>query len=112
MPVFRSERARWSWIQAVRLEALEEQHSRCYYCGLFLSLPPKADHVVPTSQGGPDERSNIVATCARCGTRKSNRPIETILVQLKRGAGLFSKDDQRRRGLLPLESLTGKSGVG
>jgi 5-methylcytosine-specific restriction endonuclease McrA len=106
MPVFRSKRARRSWIQAVRLEALEEQHSQCYYCGLFISIRPQADHVVPTSRGGTDERSNIVATCGHCGKKKKNRPIETILVRLKKGAGVMAEHDQRRRGLLPLESLT------
>lgn len=32
------------------------------------------DHVIPTSRGGSDDDSNLVACCWPCNRRKGNRP--------------------------------------
>ena len=42
----------------------------CAYCGAAGKL--SADHLIPTSKGGPDEGSNLVRACRSCNSSKSN----------------------------------------
>lgn len=64
------------------------QHMRCWWCGRpmlelteqeLLGLPGRfhplqitADHIVPTSAGGPNIYSNVVAACWECNQRRNN----------------------------------------
>lgn len=46
----------------------------CQYCGRHLpSEDLTFDHVIPRSKGGQTSWSNVVAACAPCNLRKSNR---------------------------------------
>lgn len=58
----------------------------CAYCGSFCPFESRhgddgwhVDHIVPLSQGGPDQRSNVTLACASCNLKKSARtPAEFV----------------------------------
>ena len=51
----------------------------CNYCaGPFEHV----DHVIPRSQGGPDEPWNLVPACADCNLRKGTKPLHEFLDDL------------------------------
>lgn len=50
------------------------------------------DHVVPRSQGGPDEEANLVTLCSRCHALKG----ASVLIVIPDGAGGFRFHDLRR----------------
>ncbi len=107
MPVFKSERARRSWIQAVRVELLS-LNPYCWYCGCNLPFAEWAtiDHLTPRSRGGAEEPDNAVLSCKRCNRRKGARLLsEGVIVQPRRSAGLLSLRDAIRRGLVTAEEL-------
>lgn len=46
----------------------------CLYCGERVPRSQLTrDHVIPTSEGGPDSWENVVTACYRCNSRKRNR---------------------------------------
>lgn len=45
----------------------------CEYCGAGENL--SADHLVPTSKGGPDTGDNLVRACRSCNSSKNNRDL-------------------------------------
>lgn len=46
----------------------------CQYCGARISLRTGTrDHVIPSSRGGPDTLSNVVAACLSCNLAKGAR---------------------------------------
>ena len=107
MPVFKSWWRRASYLQAIRTELLSV-HGCCWYCGCEL---PRAewstlDHLHPRSRGGDEEPENLRLSCKRCNRRKGSRLLdEGVVVQLRRGAGLFALHDAIRRGLVSREEL-------
>ncbi len=57
-----------------RQNLLERDDYRCQYCGK--NLPSKElnmDHVVPRDRGGGTCWENVVISCIRCNSKKSNR---------------------------------------
>jgi len=44
----------------------------CALCGMDMSGPIEADHIIPFSLGGKTDMSNGQATCASCNRKKSN----------------------------------------
>ena len=62
--------ARYPWqYQRNRAELLATDPP-CYYCGAPATT---ADHLVPISEGGSHDRTNLVPACAHCNTSKLNR---------------------------------------
>lgn len=52
------------------------QHGKCAYfscCGTKLGESYHADHIVPLSRGGANDRSNLQLTCAPCNLAKAAR---------------------------------------
>lgn len=45
----------------------------CVYCGSTVNL--SADHLLPTSKGGPDDGSNLVRACRSCNSSKSDHDL-------------------------------------
>lgn len=46
----------------------------CQYCGCGLNATNATlDHVLPVSRGGKDSWENLVASCKKCNSKKSNR---------------------------------------
>ena len=57
-----------------RVNILARDRNRCQYCGERLpSSELTYDHVIPRSQGGKTEWSNIVSCCVLCNKTKANR---------------------------------------
>ena len=55
----------------------------CAYCGNELSAAKLTrDHIIPSSRGGKDIWTNVVASCGSCNRRKSNSTPEEAGLQL------------------------------
>ncbi len=67
---------------------------RCAFCGRKQSRSVKLtkDHVVPVSKGGKTVRENIVPSCVRCNSSKSDNDMEEWYVKQK-----FYSDDRKER---------------
>lgn len=52
-------------------EIVKRDGGTCTYCGSGDDLT--ADHVVPLSRGGSNDRSNLTACCIPCNSKKGNR---------------------------------------
>lgn len=63
-----------------RLRVLERDQYTCGYCGV--PGASHADHIVPRVDGGGDEMSNLIASCASCNQRKSSAPVSVFLGRL------------------------------
>jgi len=69
---FRRREAKFS-----RRNVYARDHYKCQYCGgRFPADDLTCDHVVPRSQGGRAEWSNIVTCCVTCNRRKGGRTPE------------------------------------
>ena len=60
---------------SLRLQCLERDGYICSYCGREAT---EADHVTPTSKGGTDELSNLVASCKPCNSSKQDRTLNRV----------------------------------
>jgi 5-methylcytosine-specific restriction endonuclease McrA len=61
-------------VKFTRHNIFERDKNTCQYCGrVFDRSELNLDHVVPRERGGPTTWENIVCSCIRCTTRKSNR---------------------------------------
>ncbi len=57
-----------------RQNLLERDEHRCQYCGkTFKPGDLNMDHVLPRDRGGSTTWENVVTSCIRCNSRKSNR---------------------------------------
>lgn len=69
-----------------RINVLTRDRYSCGYCGQRKPMAElNYDHVVPRSQGGKTEWTNIISACYECNSRKRNRTPEqsgmTLLVK-------------------------------
>lgn len=65
----------------LRFEVLRRDAHTCRYCGATApDVKLTVDHVVPTTLGGSDEPSNLVASCAGCNAGKSSMAPDAPLV--------------------------------
>lgn len=59
----------------IRYEVLERDGYTCQYCGAKApNVSLHVDHIVPVSEGGTDEMSNLVTACECCNLGKSSLP--------------------------------------
>lgn len=62
-----------------RFEVFKRDAFTCQYCG---RNPPAVvlhcDHIVPKSDGGPDEMLNLITSCMECNLGKSNVPLGQV----------------------------------
>ena len=86
-----------------RQNLLERDDHSCQYCGK--NLPNKElnmDHVIPRDRGGGTSWENVVISCIRCNSKKSNR--------LPKEAGMRLLKEPKRPPRRPfMTSLYGKS---
>jgi 5-methylcytosine-specific restriction endonuclease McrA len=67
-----------------RKNLFARDQNSCQYCGKAHDLPDLTyDHVVPRSQGGRTEWTNIVTCCVDCNRRKGGRTPEQAGMRLK-----------------------------
>jgi 5-methylcytosine-specific restriction endonuclease McrA len=61
-------------VKFTRHNIFERDRNTCQYCGKnFERKDLNLDHVIPRDRGGPTTWENIVCSCIKCNTRKSNR---------------------------------------
>ena len=64
-------------------ELFRRDASLCMYCGhQYPDGELTRDHIVPRSQGGSDNWTNVVAACKRCNTAKGGRTPEEAKMPL------------------------------
>lgn len=65
----------------LRYEILRRDNHSCRYCGATADETPlQIDHVTPTTLGGTDDPSNLVAACVECNAGKSSASPDASLV--------------------------------
>lgn len=84
---------------SLRQRVIEEANYRCEYCKTSSRLtgtPLVMEHILPRSQGGSDDRSNLAASCYRCNEFKG---VKTDAVDPETGqlAPLFNPRTQEWR---------------
>ncbi len=56
---------------------LKRDNGVCQYCGKTLTISTVTiDHVFPTSKGGKHDWKNVVASCAKCNSKKADKTLE------------------------------------
>jgi 5-methylcytosine-specific restriction endonuclease McrA len=85
-----------------RQNLLERDDFRCQYCGkTFGPKELNMDHVLPKDKGGGTSWENVVTSCIKCNSKKSNR--------LPREAGMTLLKDPQRPARRPfVSSLYGR----
>lgn len=70
---------------------MQKTDGRCGYCGIQLTLelnhPNSAvlDHIHPKSLGGSKAHQNLIACCFTCNSKKGNRPLKDLRINLACG---------------------------
>jgi 5-methylcytosine-specific restriction endonuclease McrA len=78
----------------------------CAYCGRRLTMGTGTkDHILPTSRGGRDVLSNLVAACTDCNGLKADRTPEEAGMTLRLQPRLLSEEEK-----MELLAKTHKSG--
>lgn len=65
--------------KTVRFEVFKRDCFACHYCG---ASPPavilEIDHIIPKSDGGPDEIGNLITACFACNRGKGARSLGKV----------------------------------
>ncbi len=70
-------------VKLSKREVLRRDNFTCQYCGN--KVPHMTiDHIIPRSQGGTHQWSNLVAACPACNHRKGGRTLEQAHMRLLR----------------------------
>lgn len=65
----------------LRYEIIRRDNGTCRYCGQHApDVPLTVDHVIPTTLGGTDEPSNLVAACRDCNSGKTSSAADAPFV--------------------------------
>lgn len=70
----------------------DRAHHRCEYCRapeVVFNFPFEVEHIVPTSQNGVDDESNLALACRACNVRKAVHQFGTDIVT-RQEAALFN----------------------
>lgn len=98
------------WVEVIRLHL--DNDRRCAYCDQVVDGQPDPDHVIPLSRGGWNDLANILPSCRRCNSSKSDKtPDEWIADRDARGLPPLAFDPARWRHLV-IRSAKPREGVG
>jgi len=67
------------WRKRIRFYLWNQQRGLCAWCNrktTFKKNSPEfasIDHIIPTSKGGTNRRTNLQILCSRCNTNKADR---------------------------------------
>jgi hypothetical protein len=76
-----------------RIELLKREDYKCFYCLCELKRDNfYLDHLVPQTQGGTNYKSNLVASCRTCNTKKNATDSESFLLNNYR-QGLLTQEE-------------------
>lgn len=64
---------------SIRANVLRRDMSVCGYCG---SVATAVDHIIPRSQCGTSDPSNLVAACKTCNSKKGGRTLEQARMRI------------------------------
>ena len=80
---------------ATKRNVLIRDGFKCAYCGRRLTMHTVTkDHIQPTSRGGRDVLSNVVASCFQCNGRKADRTPEEAGMTLLRQPRALSEEEK------------------
>jgi hypothetical protein len=67
-----------STVKRYRFELFREQDGRCYYCNVYLDgiTDSHLEHKIARSNGGKNEKENLVISCQTCNISKNNKSLE------------------------------------
>jgi hypothetical protein len=82
-PLLVSSPAPAAYVSRRRRVIYDDSNGRCHYCGTVLDLTGKwhVEHQLPRALGGGDAGLNLVAACAPCNLRKSDRTAIEFVTQ-------------------------------
>jgi len=84
-----------------RVEILKREDYKCFYCLRELQRDDfYLDHLVPRTQGGQNYKSNLVASCGTCNTKKNALEPEKFLLQNYRKGLLTQEEYQTQKDKL------------
>lgn len=84
-----------------RVEILKRDDYKCFYCLRELQRDDfYLDHLIPLTQGGRNYKSNLVASCKTCNTKKSTLEPENFLLQSYRKGLLTQEEYQTQKNKL------------
>lgn len=68
-----------------RREIFEKSEGKCHYCSAVLALDGKwhIEHMQPKALLGPNDKSNLVASCVSCNHRKRDMTAEEFEAKLR-----------------------------
>jgi len=81
----------------IRKLVWDKTEGKCWYCGKQTN-PWRdfcIDHIIPKTNGGNDEHSNLVPCCRICNVRKSNRTIERLREIMSASEGMQFTSEQK-----------------
>jgi len=83
------------------VEILKREDHKCFYCLRELQRNDfYLDHLVPRTQGGQNYKSNLVASCRTCNTKKNALEPEKFLLQNYRKGLLTQEEYQTQKDKL------------
>ena len=66
------------------MELIAESNGICSYCKKpFTKGTGHVDHIVPVSDGGTSDHSNVVYVCADCNRRKGTKSLLSFIMELR-----------------------------
>jgi len=81
-----------------RMEILKREDYKCFYCLRELQRDNfYLDHLLPRSKGGQNYKSNLVASCRTCNTKKNTFEPSKSLLQNYRGSLLTQEEYQTKK---------------
>lgn len=84
-----------------RIKLLKREGYKCFYCLRELKRDNfYLDHLIPQTQGGTNYKSNLVATCGTCNTRKNATEFESFLLDNYRKGLLTQEEYKIQKGKL------------
>jgi hypothetical protein len=80
-----------------RIEVLKREDYKCFYCLQELQKDDfYLDHLLPQTKGGQNYKTNLVASCRTCNTRKNATESEEFLMQVYR-KGLITQGEYQNQ---------------
>ena len=76
-------------ISKTKREMLKKTMPNCWYCGS--AHPSTIDHVIPSSEGGTDDVSNLVMACKTCNSSKRALSLDEFRFQCSWNKTKYSK---------------------
>ena len=70
-----------------------KQEGRCNGCRHWFDIRHfEVDHIIPKAKGGHDDDSNLQLLCGSCNRMKGKKPMEYLIVRLKKLGLIYSGD--------------------